>query len=252
MKAGWGGQSRFYLPNEDAAVVCRAVRNLDYRPGNPLFVCGSGMVALMVMSEMDESVTGTVVDVSEFQIDYFLALLKAVEQAEKPEELLGWFEKTVYPQLSAHFEKRKKSYPLENVIHSLKDIFGIDFFFSGEAFYKVKSLAGSLRVHHDTIADYLQKTRTPHDFVYLSNAPDYMDEEDCGRLFESCMRFGASVYLLVTEACGDKAAVENAWSDAGFSVHGSSDALTADNRGLGSPSLARDWNRKGKVYLLTG
>jgi len=252
MKGGWGRQSRFYLPNEDAAVVCKAVRNLDYQVRNPLFVCGSGMVALTVMAGLDANATGTVVDVSDFQIEYFTSLLKVIEQAENPAALLVWFEKTVYPQLCAHFVKRKKSYPLGNVIHALRDIFGIDFFFNEEVFFKVKTLAGSLRAHHDNIGGYLQKTKTAHDFVYLSNTPDYMNEQECGQLFESCIRLGSSVYLLLTDACADKAAVEKAWTDAGYAVHGCSDALTSGNRGLGSASLARDWNRKGRIYLLTG
>ncbi|MEE8484900.1 MAG: hypothetical protein V3S46_09910 [Nitrospinota bacterium] len=251
MKAGWGGRSKFYLPNEDARIVCEAVRHLDKRPNNPLFVCGSGMVALMVMSELEGGATGTVVDVSSFQLDYFKSLLEVIGRSENAEALLGWFKKTVYPELCAHFERRGKSYPLESVIGAMKNLFGIDFFYNNEVFLKIKSRIGSISTHKNDLNAYLQQIDARHDFIYLSNVVDHMDEEEFRGLFDSCRRLDAFAYLLITDACKEGEAVKKAWTEAGYTVHPFSAGLTKKNRGLGSASLVRDWNRKGNIYLLS-
>ncbi|MDP6625720.1 MAG: hypothetical protein QGG87_04610, partial [Nitrospinota bacterium] len=103
---------------------------------------------------------------------------------------------------------------------------------------------------HDDIAGYLAQTKIQHDFVYLSNLPDYLGEDECAGIFSSCAEMKAPVYLLLTESCKNKEAVKSVWINARYSDHPCSQEVTAENRGLGSKSLRRKWNREGRVHLL--
>ena len=249
-KPSWGEESRFYLPNEDAGVVCRAVSFLEKKPCHPLFVCGSGMVALEVLSRLGREAVATLVDVSEFQIDFFKKLSAAIKRSEKPEDIITWFKEKVCPDLSEHFEKRGEVYLIENILSALKEIFRISFFFDIQTLDNVKSRIDSINLIHDDIVGYLVKTKTSHDFVYLSNLPDYLGEDKCSTIFSSCAEMKTPVYFLLTESCKNKEAVKSAWVNSGYVEHPLSEELTADNRGLASRSLRRKWNREGRVHLL--
>ena len=246
----WGEESRFYLPNEDAGVVCRAVSFLEKKPCHPLFVCGSGMVALEVISRLSTEAVATLVDVSDFQIDFFKKLCGAIKRSEKAEDLITWFKEKVYPDLSKHFEKRGENYPIENILSALREIFRISFFFDIQTLEDVKSRIDSINLIHDDIAGYLAKAKTPHDFVYLSNIPDYLGEDECAGIFASCAEMKTPVYFLLTESCKNKEAVKSAWVNSGYVEHPLSEELSAENRGLGSKPLRKKWNREGRVHLL--
>tara|TARA_B100000315_G_scaffold165400_1_gene154056 strand:- start:1362 stop:2135 length:774 start_codon:yes stop_codon:yes gene_type:complete len=246
----WGEESRFYLPNEDAGVVCRAISFLEKKPRHPLFVCGSGMVALEVISRLDTEAVATLVDVSGFQIDFFKKLSVAIKRSEKPKDIINWFKEKVYPYLCKHFDKRGEYYPIENILSAIREIFRISFFSDIQTLENIQSRVDSINLIHEDIAGYLAKTTSLHDFVYLSNLPDYLSEDECAGIFSSCARIKATVYLLLTESCKNKEAVKIAWANAGYIDHPLSEELTADNRGLGSKSLKKKWNRKGSVHLL--
>jgi len=250
-KPNWGGESRFYLPNEDARMVRQALEAFPEKPQYPVFVGGSGMVMLDVIAEMPELKEASFVDISAFQVNYFQELLTAVKRYWKADSLSRWFSAEIYPQLFEHFRSRRnKIFFRDSVISSLRELFAIRCFFDDSVFLRIKERSERISVIASDIVSYLASDTSDHDFIYLSNVPDYLSRDDLKTMFTACVRYKAPVYLLLTEACVDSSAVVDAWQEAGYQVHPCSDALTNENRGLGSPTLMRAWNRPGKIYLL--
>lgn len=250
MSPDWGGGSRFYLPNEDAAVVCAALELFGNRPRRPVFVGGSGMTLLEAAGRLPRLETATFVDVADFQFEYFRLLLRALEGAGSPAALRSWFGRAVYPDLHRHHLLRGRAYSLRQVLAALGDIFGLRFLFDQEAFDRARSVAGRTAAVRGDIGSYLATTRTRHDFVHLSNVPDYLGETALATLFAACRAHKAPVYLLLTSACPDPGAAQRAWADAGFVSHPAAPRLDGGNRGLGSRTLRTTWNRPGTIHLL--
>ena len=246
----WGGGSRFYLPNEDAAVVCAALASLRPLPRNPVFVGGSGLTLLEAAATLPHLQSAVFVDVADFQFAYFRMLLRAVTESASPEMLRAWFARTVYPELRRHHLARGRDYALEQIFTALRDTFGVRFFFDAPAFDRVQRTVDRIAAVRSDIGSYLARERLAHDFIYLSNVPDYLGEAALQTLFTACQTHKAPVYLLLTSACPDPDAVRRAWEAAGFLPHAAAPRLDAQNRGLGSPSLARAWNRPGTIHLL--
>lgn len=247
----WGEESRFYLPNEDGQMVRTALSILVRKPSRPVFVGGSGMVLLDAVADLSDLQRATFVDISEFQVAYFKSLLIGVKDSQGSADLLAWFSEIVFPQLHYHyFAGRNQEYPLERVLVALRDLFRIRYFFEPEAFTAVKGTLTRITAVERDIVSYLAETRERHDFVYLSNVPDYLPDHRLPVLFGACARQSAPVYLLLTEACKDPCRVRQAWEAVGYIEHPASARLTEQNCGLGSFSLKRPWNRKGRIALL--
>ena len=247
----WGDGSRFFLPNEDAGIVREAISLLEREPVSPVFVGGSGFLVAEAVRTLPEASRATFVDISSFQVKYFREFLKALEASGSPEQLRGWFSRTVYPRLRDHFlEIRNSLYGEDQVFRAMESLFRVRFFFEAEPFRQAKKAMGSVEVVHDDIVNYLGKRVQGHDFVYLSNVPDYLAPERLDGLLDSCRSAGAAVCALLTEACGDCEAVSAAADRAGYTVHPGSTALSSRNRGLGSRTLDRPWNRKGEILVL--
>lgn len=253
MNAGlpdWGGRSRFYVPNEDAAVLRAALGELPFRPRNPVFVGGSGMALLEAVRDLPELESAVFVDVAPFQCAYAARLFTALEALPTPAAFRAWFGEKIYPALRGHFLARGTEYPLEQVLTALRNRFGIRFLFDGAAYDGARESIARIRIANRDIAGYLAAPSRAHDFIYLGNVPDYLSGERTGVLFESCRGHGAPVYVLRTSACADPAALNAAWTQAGYRTHPASSTLDAMNRGLGRPGLAASWNRPGNVFLL--
>jgi S-adenosylmethionine:diacylglycerol 3-amino-3-carboxypropyl transferase len=246
----WGSGSRFYLPNEDAAVVCTALGLIDREVRRPVFVGGSGMVLLEAAACLPRLEMVTYVDIAPFQLDYFRKLLDAIALAESPDGLRKWFGRAVYPELRDHYRMRNREYGLDRVMRAMAQNFGVSFFFDPEKLRRVRETSGMARMVRDEIVSYLERQSEIHDFIYLSNVPDYLSGTTVEKLFAACRARGAPIYLLETSACPDRPGLRRAWERAGFEPHPASDRLNLENRGLGSIRLDRDWNRPGSIYLL--
>ena len=246
----WGVGSRFYLPNEDAGVVCVALRCLHRRARRPVFVGGSGMTLLEAAATLPRLQHAAFVDVADFQFEYFRLLLRALACCASPGELQAWFAETVYPELRRHHQARGRTYGLDLVLEALRHTFRLSFFFDAAAFTQAQAVAGRIVAARADIASYLAATQETHDFIYLSNVPDYLDRDALTALFAACRRHDAPVYLLATRACAAPDAVRETWEAAGYAPHAASTRLNAQNRGLGSPHLVRPWNRPGTIHLL--
>jgi len=248
----WGDESRFYLPNEDARMLRKAISVLPEKPVRPVFVGGSGMILLDAIAEMPELQEASFVDISAFQVTYFQELLTAVKRFWKADSLNLWFRTEIYPQLFEHFRSRRnKIFFRDSVVSTLRDLFSIRCFFDDRFFFRVKEHCERITVEVSDIVSYLARNAFKHDFIYLSNVPDYLSKKDLTNLFSSCAERGAPVYLLLTSACADCDSVITAWEQAGYREHSCSSELTEENRGLGSAKLMRSWNRTGNIYLLT-
>ena len=253
MSAGqpeWGVQSRFYVPNEDAAVLRASFEVLPTRPRNPVFVGGSGMILLEAVRVLPDMESAVFIDVAAFQCAYAARLFAALEEFPDPAAFRAWFEKTVYPDLHGHFLAKGTDYPLERVLNALENRFGIEFMFKDAAYNRVKASLARVRIVEKDIITYLAAPERAHDFIYLSNVPDYLPPKDAEVLFRLCRQYGAPVYLLCTSACKDQPAIALAWEKAGYRPHPESRRLDAMNRGLGCAALTISWNRPGVVYLL--
>lgn len=246
----WGAGSRFYLPNEDASVVCAALACFRRRARRPVFVGGSGMTLLEAAATLPRPQSATFVDVADFQLEYFRLLLRALTRCDTPRELQTWFAEAIYPELRRHHQARGRTYGLDAVLEALRHTFRLSFFFDMPAFTQAQALAGRIVFAKADIGGYLATATQVHDFIYVSNVPDYLDGDALKALFAACRRHEAPVYLLVTRACADPQAVREAWEAAGYAPHAASKRLDAQNRGLGSPRLARPWNRPGSIHLL--
>ncbi len=247
----WGTGSRFFLPNEDAGMVREAISLLEKDPVSSIFVGGSGFLVAEAVRSLPETSGATFVDISSSQVEYFRKFLEALEASDSPEQLRGWFSRMVYPQLKDHFlEVRSRLYGEDQVFMAMESLFRVKFFFEAEPFRQAKRAMGSVEVVHDDIANYLGRRAQGYDFVYLSNVLDYIGPESLDSLLGLCQLAGAAVYALLTEACGDREAVSGAVDSAGYTVHPGSADLSVRNRGLGSRTLDRTWNRKGEIMVL--
>ena len=247
----WGAGSRFFLPNEDAGMVREAISLLKREPVSPVFVGGSGFVVVEAARSLTEASRATFVDISSFQVEYFREFLEALEASDSPEQLRMWFSRTVYPRLRDHFlEVRNSLYREDQVFRAMESLFRVRFFFEAEPFRQAKRAMGSVEVVHDDIVNYMERGAQRHDFVYLSNVLDYLPPERLNGLLGKCRSAEAAVYTLLTEACGDREAVYSAADRAGYTVHPGSADLSSRNRGLGSRTLDRPWNRKGEIMVL--
>jgi len=245
----WGEGSKFYLPNEDTAVVRMALRLFRARVRRPVFVGGSGMALLEGASVLARPESITFVDLADFQLDYFLCLLRAIEQTSSPAQLREWFSGQVYPELCHHFAQRGLEISCGQVLQALLRRFGVDFFFKETALARVRRLLPHIESERCGIVSHLARSGTRHDFIYLSNVPDYLPEAELDALAAACARHEAPVYLLLTSACADARRAAAAFAQAGFAEHPVTGQLNARNRGLGSPSLVNAWNRPGRIHL---
>ena len=245
----WGLSRRFYLPNEDAAVVRGALGLCPRAPERPLFVGGSGLLLLDASSEL-EGARPTYVDIAPFQVAYFRQVLAALEEAAEPADLRRWYVDRVHPELAAHYARRGQTYRPEQALAALHDLFHIRLFFEAEALARARVVGRATAIRESEVAGYLRAPGEPHDFIYLGNAPDYLGAPDLDGLFAACRRHGAPVYLLETSACLDPGALRAAWARAGYHLHPGSAELDLRNRGLGSRTLERSWNRPGQVEFL--
>lgn len=247
----WGQGSRFYLPNEDATMVRKALAALPGPARKPVFVGGSGMVLLDALADLPDLETATFVDVAAFQERYFERLLAAFETARSASDLRDWFAAEVYPELSAHFMKRGQAYPLANVMAALEHRFSIRFFFEDSVFQTIRRSLSAIRINRTDVLTYLASRSMDHDFIYLSNVPDYLGKMRLVETFRACREMEAPVYLLLTSACENPDLVRGCWENNGYSRHAVSSALSAQNQGLGSHALNAAWNRPGDIHLLT-
>jgi len=247
----WGRMSRFYLPNEDAAVVRRALAALGATIRRPVFVGGSGMVLLDALAELPELERAEFVDLAPFQVEYFGRLLTALEHCPSAAQLRDWFAAEVYPELKEHFLGRNQRFELAGVLKALDERFSIRFFSEDAVLEAIRPALARIGVQRSDILGYLAAPGAEHDFVYLSNVPDYLSGPDLERLFAVCRGMNAPVYLLLTSACGDADSVRRSWERHGYRSHSVSNTLTKDNRGLGSQTLNAAWNRPGGIHLLT-
>jgi S-adenosylmethionine:diacylglycerol 3-amino-3-carboxypropyl transferase len=103
---------------------------------------------------------------------------------------------------------------------------------------------------HDDIVSYLTGASVQHDFIYLSNVPDYLPKKDLETLFRTCREQNSPIYLLLTDACRDKEAVKQIWESVGYVAHPATNELNRKNRGLGSATINKRWNRLGFIWLL--
>lgn len=245
----WGEGSRFYLPNEDTAVLRMALRLFRTRVRRPVFVGGSGMALLEGASVLARPESVTFVDLADFQLDYFMCLLRAIKQTRSPAELREWFSAQVCPELRHHFAQRGLEISCEQVLKALLRRFGVEFFFREASLARVRDLIPRIESERCGIVAYLMRSGSRHDFIYLSNVPDYLPEAELDVLAAACFRHKAPVYMLLTSACADAGRTTAAFAAAGFSEHPVTDQLNDRNRGLGSPGLVNAWNRPGRIHL---
>ncbi|NOY86447.1 MAG: hypothetical protein GXP52_04000 [Deltaproteobacteria bacterium] len=232
-------------------MVREAIAALDDPPLRPVFVGGSGFLPVEAARSLPEGVRPVYVDISSFQVKFFRRFLKALVDSDTPEQLRNWFSRDVYPVLKEHYRKyRGRFYSRNQVFTALEKLFRIDFFFQAEALQEARRIAGSMVDVQQDIRTYLSESGRCHDFICLSNVLDYLPREELVPMFGACRASGASVYALMTEACRHPRDVTEAWERAGYSLHPLADELTVRNRGLGSWTLGRSWNRSGNIRLL--
>ncbi len=248
----WGGQSRFYLPNEDARAVrhaLQALREMDLPVRRPVFVGGSGMVLLDVLAELPDMESATFVDVAPFQCSYFEMLRNSVAAAHTAADLRSWFRDTVFPDLTRHFQKRGQTFTWPGVERALEHLFGIRFFFDDNVLAAVQRRLPNVKIRCTNMVDYLCSGQHNHDFVYLSNIADYIAPIDLRRVTSACCDMQSPLYLLQTDV-GREAAFLEITTGPQVREHDISTHLNTINRGLGSPELDKPWNRKGRISFL--
>jgi hypothetical protein len=246
----WDTSSRFFLTNEDARPVCSALRRLEQPPKRPAFVGGSGMILLEAMASLPVHRQASFVDISSEQVRLFRELHDALAKADCAERLRTWFGESVYPRLAAHYQQRGLCFTLPQVVTGLQELFGISFFFDNNVFAKAREASLRVEVHRLDIVDYLNQTHLEHDFIYLSNVPDYMSSARIQALFEACAGHRASLYLLATTTCPEFRNLSSIWSHSGYECHPCTHDLNASNKALGAKALQRSWNRPGQVFFL--
>ncbi len=245
----WENESRFFVPNEDAAVARAALAALPRPPRRPAFVCGSGMLLLDVLTGCPGA-RAVAVDVSSFQIGLFRGLQAAIAAAAGPGDLWDRFAREVHPRLREHYLRRGQDYTLDRVRAALDGMLGIRLFSDGAVFRAARALAPDVEPVHADMVEWLDRPDTDFDFVHLSNIIDYLDPGVLPDMFAACRRRGAPVLLILTTACDDPEAVRRAWTGTGYAVHPASEALSRANRALGARRADRSWVRTGEVALL--
>ena len=246
----WGTEQRFFLPNEDARPVALAVAAATSRVRTPVFVGGSGFVLLEVAARASFPLKPTFVDVASFQAQYFADVSRAIEAAHSPADLRLWFKEAIHPRLEAHYRARGQDYPLHATLLALRELFGLSLFFEGERLDAARRASRDTKAVCQEIGAYLAGCPTRHDFIYLSNVPDYLDAGALFALLAACRRHSAPVYALVTAACEAPEGFLATAEAAGFALDPRSYTLDEQNRGLGSRTLDRPWNRPGTIQLL--
>ncbi|MDD2967402.1 MAG: hypothetical protein PHN64_07995 [Desulfovibrionaceae bacterium] len=245
----WEEKQRFFVPNEDAAVARMALRALPTAPHKPVFVAGSGMLALDMLPDLPNA-TLTCIDLSSFQTKFVQELLTALQGSERPEALRIWFQGTVFPQLQRFYSTRGQGYALENVLHALDELFHIRFFRDAAVLKAVRARLGAVQVQQGDMVAYLCHAEHEYDFVHLSNIVDYLPIEAFSSLFRACAARRAPVMYVQTTACREQYALNEAWQAAGYVPHPCHAALNAANHALGAQRSARAWMRTGIVRLL--
>jgi hypothetical protein len=247
----WGSEHRFFLPNEDARPVAAALAAADLPARAPVFVGGSGFVLLEAVARAAVDARPSFVDVAPFQTAYFQEVVRALETAHSAADFRSWFAEELHPRLSAHYRARGQDYPLDAALLAARDLFGLSILFDDARMGAARRAARNTSVFCEEIVSYLSRCDTRHDFIYLSNVPDYLDASALPGLFTACRRHCAPVYALVTSACARPQAVLAAAMDAGFARDPRSCTFDGQNRGLGSRTLDRPWNRPGTIHLLS-
>jgi hypothetical protein len=246
----WGSAQRFFLPNEDARPVAAALASVRPAARAPVFVGGSGFLLLEATARAAPDATPTFVDLAPFQADLFRELLGALEAAGSAAALRRWFAEELHPRLLAHYRARGREYSLEAALRAAGELFGLSLLFDDDRLAAARHLSRKAAVRCQEIGGYLAACEARHDFIYLSNVPDYLDPPALRRLLVACRRHAAPVYALVTSASPDPAAFLPAASEAGLARDPSSCALDGQNHGLGARALDRPWNRPGTIHLL--
>lgn len=244
----WEGTTRFYVPNEDADVARHVLALLPEKPRRPLFVTGSGMLALDMIPELPDDAEIECVDLSPFQKAYLGKICEAVQKAAAPEDLQEWLRSDVLPELNAFYAKRGSQYSFENVLSALHNFFRIRFFSDAEQLARVR--AGLGRVHAVTEDMVSRVKRGGCDFVHLSNIVDYLSPAQLTELFAGAAGAGIPLFFIQTTACPSAGALEKAWQSAGYVLHPDNASLCAENRALGTLQPKKPWMRAGRVCLL--
>jgi len=244
----WEGETRFYLPNEDAEVARDVLSLLPVPPHRPLFVTGSGMLALDMIPSLPGDARIECVDLSPFQKTYLEKLCETVRGAKTSRELREWLKSAILPELNAFYARRGSHYSFENVISAMRSFFRVRFFFDDEHLARVRE--GLDRVHGVTGDMVARVGQGGYDFVHLSNIVDYLTPFSLGELFSGAARYGAPLFFIQTTACPSADALEHAWKSAGYEPCPENRALCEKNLALGTLHSMKPWMRSGRVCLL--
>lgn len=244
----WEGETRFYLPNEDAEVARDVLSLLPVPPHRPLFVTGSGMLALDMIPSLPGDARIECVDLSPFQKTYLEKLCETVRGAKTSRELREWLKSAILPELNAFYARRGSHYSFENVIFAMRSFFRVRFFFDDEHLARVRE--GLDRVHGVTGDMVARVGQGGYDFVHLSNIVDYLTPFSLGELFSGAARYGAPLFFIQTTACPSADALEHAWKSAGYEPCPENRALCEKNLALGTLHSMKPWMRSGRVCLL--
>jgi hypothetical protein len=245
----WGSAQRFYLPNEDARPVAAALASVQPPARAPVFVGGSGFLLLEATARAAPDAAPTFVDVAPFQAYWFRQVTRALEAAAGAADLQRWFTEELHPRLATHYQARGQGYSLDAVLRASEELFGLSLLRDDARLALARRLARDTTIRCQEISDYLATCDTRHDFIYLSNVPDYLDPAALRRLLEACRRHGAPVYALITSAGPAPEALRAAAAGAGLALDPGSCVLDGQNRGLGARTLDRPWNRPGTILL---
>jgi hypothetical protein len=248
----WRKETRFYVPNEDADAARLALAclrgGLGRAPRRPVFVTGSGMLALDLLPELDEGCEAQCIDLSPFQQAWMARVMVAVEAASSPADLQDWLGGEVLAEMNAFYAARGRAYTLEGVLDALRRFFHIRFFFEGDWLCRVRERLGMVRNIQGDMVERVQQGE--FDFAHFSNIVDYLPEASLHRLFGACAAEGAPCFFIETTACPDREALARAWLTAGMRLHPASERLSASNCALGCRTSVRHWMRTGAVSLL--
>lgn len=248
----WQEGTRFYLPNEDAEVVRRALELLAgsfHAPCRPLFVTGSGMLALDLLPSFGGGQKVECVDLSPFQTAYMTRLMDVLKAVGSPVDLQCWFRREILPEMDAFYRLRGKSYSFENILTALGSFFHIRLFFDATALKAVQHRLEHVCCSREDMVERVCRN-DGFDFVHLSNIVDYLAPERLDKLFAACALAGAAVLYIETCVCKDTERLHESWRAAGFVPHPQNGCLDTMNRGLGCRNPVRDWMRAGHVRLL--
>ena len=188
-------------------------------------------------------------DVAPFQAYWFRQVTRALEAAAGAADLQRWFAEQLHPRLATHYQGRGQGYPLHAVLGAAEELFGLSLLRDDVVLARARRLARDTTLRCQEISAYLATCETRHDFVYLSNVPDYLDPDALARLLDACRRHGAPVYALVTSVGPTPEAFQAAAARAGLALDPGSCTLDGQNRGLGARTLDRPWNRPGTIHL---